>query len=93
MDNKLFVGSIAWATTEEALKEFFAQVGEVVEAKIIIDRQTGRSKGFGFVTMATEEGAQKAITELNGKDLDGRELKVSKALPPKKDNNRGFDRR
>ncbi len=93
MDNKLFVGSIAWATTEEALKEFFAQVGEVVEAKIIIDRQTGRSKGFGFVTMATEEGAQKAVAELNGKELDGREIKVSKALPPKRDNDRGFDKR
>ncbi len=86
MDNKLFVGSIAWATTQDGLKAFFEQVGEVVEVKIIIDRETGKSKGFGFVTMATEEAADKAIEELNGKDLDGRQLRVSKALPPKKDN-------
>ncbi len=80
-NKKLFVGGIAWETTEEALKEFFAQAGEVEEAKIITDRQTGRSKGFGFVTMAKEEDAAKAIEELNGKELDGRKLTVNKARP------------
>jgi RNA recognition motif-containing protein len=85
MSNKLFVGGIAWASTEDSLKEFFSQVGEVLEVKIIRDRQTGKSKGFGFVTMATAEQAQKAIEELNDKDLDGRKLRVSEALPQKKD--------
>jgi len=85
MENKLFIGGISWDTTEESLKEFFAQVGEVVEAKIIYDRVTGRSKGFGFVTMATAEGAEKAIAELDGKELDGRAIKVAEALPPKQD--------
>lgn len=84
MDNqnaKLFVGGIAWATTEEGLKEFFSQVGTVVEVKIIIDRQTGKSKGFGFVTMSSEEEADKAVAELNDKEVDGRTLKIDKARP------------
>jgi cold-inducible RNA-binding protein len=83
MNNKLFVGGISWNTKEEGLKEFFSQVGTVVEAKIITDRMTGRSKGFGFVTMENEEQAQKAVKELNGKELDGRTLRVSEARPPK----------
>jgi cold-inducible RNA-binding protein len=83
MKNKLFVGGISWNTKEEDLKEFFSQAGTVVEVKIITDRMTGRSKGFGFVTMETEEQAQKAITELNGKELDSRTLRVSEAQPPK----------
>lgn len=82
-NNKLFVGNISWDTSEEALQEFMGQAGEVTEVKIISDKQTGRSKGFGFVTMATEEAATKAIEELNDKELDGRTLKVAKALPPK----------
>lgn len=81
MDNKIFVGGLSWDTTDEGLKEFFSQVGEVVEAKIITDRMTKRSKGFGFVTFAKEEEADKAITELDGKELDGRNIKVAKALP------------
>lgn len=81
MNNKLFVGSLSWDTTEETLKEFFAQVGEVEEAKIIIDRFKNRSKGFGFVTMKSEEDAQKAIEELNGKELDGRAIVVAEARP------------
>ena len=81
MNNKLFVGSISWNTTEEDLKAFFEQVGEVLEVKIITDRETRRSRGFGFVTMDSEEAAQKAIEELNGKELDGRELIVSLARP------------
>lgn len=81
--NKVFVGGISWDTTEEGLKEFMSQVGEVVEVKIIKDKFSGRSKGFGFVTFADEDGMTKAIEELNGKELDGRELKVAKAQPPK----------
>ncbi|MDD3647379.1 MAG: RNA-binding protein [Candidatus Dojkabacteria bacterium] len=86
MDNnqfKVFVGGISWDTTEEGLKEFMGQAGEVVEAKIIKDKFSGRSKGFGFVTFADEAGMKKAIEELNGKELDGRQLKVAEAQPPK----------
>ena len=85
MEKKLFVGSISWDTTDEGLKEFFSQVGTVEEAVIIRDRVSGRSKGFGFVTMSTEEEAQKAIEELDGKELDGRPIKVDVARPPKRD--------
>jgi len=84
MDNtngKLFIGGIAWETTEDGLKEYFSQIGEVTEVVIIKDRATGKSKGFGFVTMASEEDADKAIAELDGKELDGRSLKVAKARP------------
>lgn len=83
-NNKLFVGGISWDTTEDGLKEFFEQVGEVEEVKIITDRQTGRSKGFGFVTMKSAEDAAKAKDELNGKELDGRELRVDEAKPQEK---------
>lgn len=82
-DRKLFVGGLSWDTKDEALAEFFAQIGEVEEAKIITDRVTGRSKGFGFVTMKNAEDADKAIAELNGKELDGRTLTVNKARPQK----------
>ncbi|HEC65673.1 MAG TPA: RNA-binding protein [bacterium] len=86
MNNKLFVGGISWDTTEEGLKEFFSQAGTVEEAKIILDRNTGRSKGFGFITMSSEEEAKKAISELDGKELDGRALKVDEARPPRENN-------
>lgn len=82
--NKLFVGGISWDTTEDGLREFFEQVGEVIEVKIIMDRETGRSKGFGFVTMATPELAQEAIEKLDAQELDGRSLKVSVARPQEK---------
>ena len=79
MENKkrLFVGGIPYRTTEEALQELFAQAGAVVSARIIKERETGRSKGFGFIEMETEEGAQAAIDMWNGKDFDGRELIVN----------------
>lgn len=80
-ERKLFVGGISWDTTEESLKEFFEQIGEVEEAKIITDRMTGKSKGFGFVTMKNAEDANKAIEELDGKELDGRAIAVNKARP------------
>jgi RNA recognition motif-containing protein len=81
--NKLFVGNLSWETTDESLKAFFEQVGEVLEAKVIIDKFKNRSKGFGFVTMATPELAQAAVEQLNGQSLDGREIRIDEAKPPK----------
>ena len=78
--NKLFVGSLPWAVTSDGLKEMFAQYGEITEAVVITDRNTGRSKGFGFVTFAKEEDAQKAL-EMNGKEVEGRPLSVREAKP------------
>jgi len=84
MDNtKLFVGGISWNLKDEDLKNAFAEMGEVVEAVIIMDRETGKSKGFGFVTMKTSEEAKKAIVELNGKELDGKAITVGEARPQK----------
>lgn len=79
MSNKLFVGSLSWNTTSEQLEEAFAACGEVVEAKVVTDRETGRSRGFGFVTFQDDDGATKAIQELDGTTLDGRTIKVDKA--------------
>jgi|SRR5919106_3183580 RNA recognition motif-containing protein len=81
MAQKLFVGGIAFATTDEGLRDFFAQSGTVVSANVVTDQFTGRSRGFGFVEMATPEDAQKAITELNGRELDGRRVNVDMAKP------------
>ena len=75
---KVFVGSLAWATTDESLSDFFAQCGEVVEAKVITDRDTGRSRGFGFVTF-TDEGAASEAVEMSGRELDGRAIRVDYA--------------
>ncbi|HUA13081.1 MAG TPA: RNA-binding protein [Candidatus Sulfotelmatobacter sp.] len=81
MANKLFVGSLAWATTDDSLKNFFAQSGNVLSANVIKDRETNRSKGFGFVEMSTDEEAKAAVDTLNGKELDGRPIVVSEARP------------
>ena len=81
MEKKLYVGNLSYNTNEEGLKEAFGQAGTVEEAIIITDRMSGRSKGFGFVTMSTEAEAQAAIEMWNGKELDGRELKVNEARP------------
>ena len=81
MTQKLFVGGIAFITTEEGLHAFFAQAGEVASAAIVTDRDTGRSRGFGFVEMTSAEDAQRAVADLNGRDLDGRSLKVEIAKP------------
>ena len=79
MGKKLFVGSLSWNTTDQSLREFFSSVGNVVSAQVIMDRQTGRSRGFGFVEYATEEEAEKAIKELNGQSLDDRNIVVNEA--------------
>jgi RNA recognition motif-containing protein len=79
MGKKLFVGNLGWDVRDEQLKEVFGEVGTVEEAVVIIDRMKNRSKGFGFVTMSTEEEAQTALEELNGKEIDGRPINVSEA--------------
>lgn len=78
--NKIFVGSLPWSINNDSLKELFAQYGEVTEAVVIMDRETSRSKGFGFVTFATPESAQKAL-EMSGKEVDGRAIVVNIAKP------------
>jgi RNA recognition motif-containing protein len=97
MAKKLYVGGLSYTTTEETLKNAFAQVGAVETATIILDKMSGRSKGFGFVEMSTDADAQKAIEALNGKELDGRTLTVNEARPmterpPRRDFNRGGNR-
>jgi RNA recognition motif-containing protein len=77
----LFIGSLAYATTDDSLKAHFEQIGAVKSAKVITDRETNRSKGFGFVEFEDEANNQKAVDELNGKDLDGRAINVSLARP------------
>lgn len=81
MATKLFVGSLAWGVNDDQLKDFFSAAGTVVSAKVITDRDTGRSKGFGFVEMGSDDEAKKAIDELNGKELDGRPITVNEARP------------
>lgn len=81
MANKLFVGSLSFNVTDQALADAFTQAGTVVSAKVIMDRMTGRSKGFGFVEMSTQEEANKAIEMWNGKPLDGRPVVVNEARP------------
>ena len=81
MAKKLYVGGLNYSTTEATLKDTFAQAGTVETATVIIDKMTNRSKGFGFVEMATDEEAQKAIEMFDGKELEGRNLKVNEAKP------------
>jgi len=76
MSNKLFVGSLSWNTDDHGLRAAFEPFGDVTEAKVIGDRDTGRSRGFGFVTFATSQGAQKALQEMNGTEIDGRSINV-----------------
>lgn len=77
----LFIGSLAYATTDDSLKEFFEQVGPVASARVITDRDSGRSKGFGFVQFENDADNQKAIDQLDGKELDGRTISVGLARP------------
>lgn len=91
MSTKLFVGSIAFNVDDSQLEDFFKSAGNVVSAKVIINRDTNRSKGFGFVEMASEEEAKAAIDQLNGKELDGRPIVVSEARPQEPRPPRRFD--
>jgi cold-inducible RNA-binding protein len=81
MSNKLFVGNLSFNTTENDLQDAFAAFGSVTETNLMMDRTTGRPRGFGFVTMASAEEAQKAIEGMNGKTIDGRALTVNVAKP------------
>src|SRR4051794_13076701 len=81
MSNKLFVGNLSFNTTENDLNDAFAAFGTVTETNLMMDRETGRPRGFGFITMSSAEEAQKAIEALNGKDMDGRALTVNVAKP------------
>lgn len=101
MAKKLYVGNLSYSTTDAALKDAFAQFGAVESASVLTDKMTGRSRGFGFVTMSDDAEAEKAINSMNGTDLDGRKLTVNEARPladrpPRQDrggyNSRGGDR-
>lgn len=81
MAKKLYVGGLSYNTSEQALQEAFSQAGTVVSAAVITDRETGHSRGFAFVEMATDEEAQAAVEMFNGKELDGRTLTVNEAKP------------
>jgi RNA recognition motif-containing protein len=90
MATKLFVGSLSYNTTDEGLEEAFSAVGKVTSAKVIMDRDTNRSKGFGFVEMSSDDEAKAAVEQLNGKELDGRTIIVTEARPRE---DRGGERR
>jgi len=99
MTNKVYVGNLSFDTTEDSLKELFGGAGTVSSASIIMDKFSGRSKGFAFVEMSSEEEAKKAIEMFNGKELDGRNIVVDEAKPMEKKpfrkfsgNDRGFDK-
>lgn len=79
MSNKLFVGGLSWDTNDQTLASTFGALGTVTEAKVITDRDTGRSRGFGFVTFDSADSARKAIAELDGTELDGRTIRVNEA--------------
>lgn len=90
MAKKLYVGSLSYGTTDEALKNYFSAAGTVVTASVIIDRMTNRSKGFGFVEMSTDEEADAAIEMFDGKDFEGRTLIVNEARPKEDRPRRSF---
>jgi RNA recognition motif-containing protein len=92
MSKNLYVGNLNYNTTEDTLRTLFTECGEVESVRVITDRYTGRSRGFAFVEMVTEEGAEKAISELNGKTVDERQLRVDKAKPRQDRGPRGGDR-
>ncbi len=94
MGTKLYVGSLPYDTTDDSLKQHFSQAGNVVSASVLVDRMSGRSRGFGFVEMATPEEAAKAIEMFNGQELDGRTIVVNEAKPmePRAPRSGGFGR-
>ena len=79
MSNKLFVGGLSWDTNDASLSQAFSRFGEVQDAKVILDRDTGRSRGFGFVTLGDSEQAKAALTEMDGATVDGRQIRVNEA--------------
>lgn len=89
MAAKLYVGNLPYSATEDGLKTHFSSAGSVASVKIIIDRETGRSKGFGFVEMESDDGAQSAVSQLDGQEYEGRSLRVSEAKPQPERDSRG----
>lgn len=79
MGNKLFVGNLSWGTDDESLRQAFLQFGNVTDVKVVLDRETGRSRGFGFVTFDTEDAARKALQAMDGAAVDGRNVRVNEA--------------
>jgi cold-inducible RNA-binding protein len=92
MSKKLFVGGLPFSMTDDKLKELFVSYGEISEAVVIKDKFSGRSKGFGFVTFSDDAAAEKAVSEMNGKDLEGRKITVNEARPMEERPKRSFDR-
>ena len=92
MSNKLYVGNLSFRVTSEDLQEYFAGAGTVESANIVMDRETGRSRGFGFVEMASEEDANNAIAQFNGQEYDGRSMVVNEARPREEGGGRGGSR-
>ena len=92
MGKKLYVGNLSYQTTDQELETMFAQAGEVTDAVVIMDRDSGRSKGFGFVEMADEASAQAAVDRFNGTEFGGRTIKVAEAKPRAPRNDGGFNR-
>lgn len=90
MATKLFVGSLAFSVTDDELADFFGSAGNVVSAKVIMDRETNRSRGFGFVEMGSDDEAQAAIKNLDGKELNGRAIAVNEARPQERREARSF---
>jgi len=90
MSKKIYVGNLSFQTTEADLTSMFEQHGTVESARIITDRDTGRSKGFGFVEMSDDDAANQAITQLNGREVGGRALTVNEARPMERRESRGF---
>jgi RNA recognition motif-containing protein len=96
MSKRLYVGNLPFSVTSEKLKELFSAYGQIEESTVVVFKDTGRSKGFGFVTLTDDAQADKAQQEMNGKDVEGRQLKVNEATPfdpDKPRERRGFDRR
>ena len=91
MTKRLFVGNLSWDTGDEGLHQAFAQFGEVSDARVITDRDSGRSRGFGFVTFSDDEAGLRAMEEMNGTELDGRPLRVNEAHE-RRDGGGGGDR-
>lgn len=91
MGNKLYVGNLSFRVTSEDLQEYFGAAGPVESANVVMDRETGRSRGFGFVEMASEDGATAAISQFNGQEYDGRNMVVNEARP-REDRPRGGNR-
>src|SRR3989344_3701259 len=93
MGNKIFVGNLSYTVSSDDLKELFSPFGSISEATVISDKFTRRSKGFGFVTFEADDSVEKAVSEMNGKDIQGRELKVNEAKPMEENRERRPPRR